>query len=102
MKPKKTQTYITGPLANREIIDKTVPSFPLWAKAQGVGASISLRFTVMENGTVKENIIVERTSGSSEWDQLVVQSLKKWKFAALDQSDIRHDQTGMITFQFVI
>ncbi|MHA2052267.1 MAG: energy transducer TonB family protein [Candidatus Hodarchaeales archaeon] len=102
MKPKSTQTYITGPLANRTIIEKTIPGFPLWAKMQGVGASVSLKFTVMENGTVKENIIIERTSGSSEWDRLVVQSLKKWKFAALSKSDIRHDQTGVITFQFVI
>ena len=101
-KPKATQTYITGPLANRNIINKTIPPFPSWAKIQGVGASISLKFTVMENGTVKENIIVERTSGSSDWDRLVIQSLKKWKFAALNKSDIRHDQTGMITFQFVI
>ena len=56
----------------------------------------------MENGNVKENVIVERTSGSSDWDQLVIQSLKKWKFIALNNSGIRNDQTGVITFQFVI
>ena len=25
-----------------------------------------------------------------------------WKFAALDKSDVRFDQSGIITFQFVI
>jgi len=58
-KSKTTQTYITGPLANRVIINKTIPPFPTWAKIQGVGASISLKFTVMENGTIKENIMYE-------------------------------------------
>jgi TonB family protein len=102
-KPKTTtQTFITGPLSNRIILHKSIPKFPLWAKKQGVGATISIQFTVMENGKVKEIAIVQHTSGSSEWDQLVVKALKQWKFAALDKTDVRHDQTGVITFQFVI
>ncbi len=101
-KPKETQTIITGALANREIVKKIIPPFPPWAKRQGVGATIALRFTVMENGTVKENVIIERTSGSSQWDQMVIAALKNWKFAALTTSGIRQDQTGVITFQFVI
>ena len=51
---------------------------------------------------MKEIAIVQHTSGSSDWDQLVVKALKQWKFAALDKIDIRHDKTGVITFQFVI
>jgi len=101
-KPKTTQTFITGPLSNRTILHKSIPQFPLWAKRQGVGATISIKFTVMESGKVKEIAIVQHTSGSSDWDQLVVKALKQWKFAALEKTDIRHDQTGVITFQFVI
>ncbi len=101
-KIKSARTFITGPLANRAILKKVIPPFPLWARKQGVGATISLRFTVMEDGNVKENIIVERTSGSGDWDQLVLQVLKQWEFVALIKSDLRHDQTGLITFQFVI
>ncbi len=99
---KQTQTFITGPLANRQIVRKIIPPFPAWAKRQGVGASISLRFTVMEDGSVRENVLIERTSGSRDWDQLVVKALKEWQFAALQQNGLRHDQTGVITFQFVI
>jgi TonB family protein len=101
-KPKETQTIITGALASREIVKKVIPPFPPWAKRQGVGATIALRFTVMENGTVKENVIIERTSGSLQWDQMVIAALKNWKFAPLSASGIRQDQTGVITFQFVI
>ena len=102
IKPRETQTIITGALANRQIVKKVIPPFPEWAKRQGVGATIALRFTVMENGVVKETVIVERTSGSVEWDQMVIAALKNWKFVALPLSGMRLDQSGVITFQFVI
>lgn len=102
IKPRGTQTVITGILANREILKKVIPPFPRWAKMQGVGASIALRFTVMENGVVKENVIIERTSGSLQWDQMVIAALKNWQFVALPQQGVREDQTGVITFKFEI
>ena len=102
LKPKETQTIITGALANRKVLKRVIPPFPRWAKIQGVGATISLRFTVMENGTVKENVIIERTSGSLQWDQMVISALKKWQFVPLKSGGLRQDQTGVITFQFVI
>jgi len=102
LKPRETQTVITGVLANREILKKVVPPFPRWAKIQGVGATISLRFTVMENGSVKENVIIERTSGSLQWDQMVIAALKNWQFVALPHKGVREDQTGVITFKFEI
>ena len=99
---KETKTIITGQLANRKAINQVVPKFPLWAKKQGVGATISLYFTVMENGVVKENVVIERTSGSRDWDRLVIEALKKWKFVPLNKKGIRLDQSGIVTFQFVI
>ena len=102
LKPDQPGTVITGALANRKIIRKIIPPFPEWAKRQGVSATVALRFTVMENGVVRENVVVVRTSGSGEWDRLVIEALKQWQFAALENSGIRLDQSGVITFQFVI
>jgi TonB family protein len=102
IKPLETQTVITGVLANRQILKKIIPPFPRWAKKQGVGASISLFFTVMENGAVKENVVIKRTSGSLQWDQMVISALKNWQFVPLADKGIREDQTGVITFQFVL
>ncbi len=99
---KQTSTFITGPLGNRKILEKVIPPFPLWAKRQGVGANVSLQFTVMEDGLVKENVVVVLTSGSKEWDDAVIAALKKWRFAPLAMSEKRQNQTGVITFQFVI
>ncbi len=98
---KKSRTFITGQLASRKILHKSTPKFPFWAKKQGVGATISMNFTVMEDGRVKENILVVRTSGSKAWDDAVKQALKEWRFAPLSTNG-RRDQTGVITFQFVI
>ena len=99
---KQTSTIISGPLANRKILEKTIPPFPLWAKRQGVGANVSLQFTVMEDGLVKENVVVVMTSGSREWDDAVIAALKKWRFAPLPTNERRQNQSGVITFQFVI
>jgi TonB family protein len=102
VKTRQTETFISGPLASRKIIKKIIPPFPAWAKRKGVGASIALRFTVMENGEIRENIIVEQTSGSGDWDRMVINALKQWQFAALKKSGLRLDQSGVITFKFVI
>lgn len=102
LKPKETQTIITGVLANRGILKKVVPPFPRWAKIQGISATISLHFTVMENGFVKENVIVNRTSGSLQWDKTVIAALKNWQFVPLPQKGVREDQSGVITFQFIL
>jgi TonB family protein len=93
--------FITGPLSSRRIVRKTIPAFPRWARKQGIGATISLQFAVMEDGTVKENVIVARTSGSKAWDDEVTKALKTWQFVPL-KTQGRTDQSGVITFQFVI
>lgn len=98
---RESNTSITGPLASRRIRKKVFPRFPLWAKRKGVGAAISLQFTVMQDGRVKENIAVVRTSGSREWDNQVIQTLGNWLFVPLTDSSERN-QTGIITFQFRI
>ncbi len=97
---KKTLFEIVGPLANREIIHKVVPKYPEWAKRQGVDAAVSLHFVVLSNGNVKRNIYVERTSGYSKLDRLVIDALSKWVFAALEKKFYGKEQWGVITFYF--
>jgi TonB family protein len=99
---RQSSVTITGPLGNRGILERVIPPFPVWAKRQGVGANVSLQFTVMENGVVKENVVVVMTSGSKEWDDAVIAALKKWRFAPLNSGEGRQNQSGVIRFQFVI
>ena len=49
-----------------------VPDYPEWAKRDGTEGSVTLYFFVMPDGRVKENVLVERTSGFSDFDDRAV------------------------------
>jgi TonB family protein len=92
---------ITGPLANRAVTHREIPAYPDWARAKGIEANVALQFTVTPEGQVKDNILVVRTSGYPQMDEIAVNALKKWTFAALPQDKWR-DEVGTITFNFSV
>ncbi len=100
--PSKSTTKITisGPLSSRKITYKPTTPYPLWAQERGLTATISVQIAVNPNGTVKDNVFVIRTSGFGSWDRLVINSVRQWKFASIQDSGIV--QTGIITFTFVL
>ncbi|HOW28299.1 MAG TPA: TonB family protein [Elusimicrobiota bacterium] len=104
IQPKAAQKplfSIVGPLANRPIKHRELPAYPEWAQARGIEASVVLQFTVTPEGAVKENIMVIRTSGFSQMDELAISSLKKWLFEPLP-SDQYREEVGSITFNFAV
>jgi TonB family protein len=100
--PSKSSTKITitGPLSQRKVISKPTTPYPEWAQKKGLTAIISVQIAVNPNGTVQKDILVIRTSGFGSWDKLVINSVRNWKFAALEGSEVV--QSGIITFQFVL
>jgi TonB family protein len=100
--PTKSTTKITisGPLSSRQITYKPTTPYPVWAQERGLTATISVQIAVNPNGTVKDNVFVIRTSGFGSWDRLVIDSVRQWKFAAIQGSGVV--QTGIITFTFVL
>ena len=95
-----TKITITGPLSSRKITYKPTTPYPVWAQERGLTATIRVQIAVNPNGTVKENVFVIKTSGFGSWDRLVINSVRQWKFAAMQGSGIV--QTGIITFNFVL
>jgi len=95
-----TKITISGPLSSRKINYKPNTPYPLWAQERGLSATISVQIGVNPDGTVKDNVFVIRTSGFGSWDRLIINSVRQWKFAALQGSGII--QTGIITFNFVL
>jgi TonB family protein len=95
-----TKITITGPLSQRKVLYKPTTPYPEWAEKKGLTATISVQIAVNPGGTVQEDIFVIRTSGFGSWDKLVINSVRNWKFAALEGSEIV--QSGIITFQFVL
>lgn len=90
---------ITGELSDRKILRQVAPEYPAWAQEQGISASVVLEFTVDPSGTVKNNIVVRRTSGYPKLDETAIQALRQWKFVPLPEGTNR-DEVGMITFNY--
>lgn len=88
---------LEGPVADRKLLSMTRPVYPEWAKRDGVEGSVTLRFFVLPDGSVKQNILVERASGFSDFDKNAVAALAEWRFEALPGSG---EQWGAITFHF--
>ena len=92
---------IVGPLSQRKIIKSYIPSFPDWAKEQGVlEAFVSIRFYVSGDGRVLPDMVVERSSGYGALDRSAMETLKKWVFAPSGSGSER--EWGIITFKYIL
>ncbi|MFH1378812.1 MAG: energy transducer TonB [bacterium] len=93
---------LSGPLSNRQIIKQVIPEYPEWAKKKGIMATVSLYFFVLHTGVVKDNIVIQRTSGYPLLDKTAMDALIQWKFAPLSKEQYGKEQWGIITFKFKI
>lgn len=96
---KKGGMEISGPLAGRKLLSAQMPAYPEWARAKGVEADVLIRFFVNAEGTVLERMLIERTSGYKELDDICMEALKKMVFVPLAAGQTE-DQWGIITFRF--
>lgn len=95
----KSMFPIVGPLANRKIKFSEPPEFPEWARKEGVEATVILKFTVLPNGKVKDNIVVDKTTGYKELDRLAMEALSTWVFDKLP-GETNEEQVSLITMKF--
>lgn len=95
---KLAGALLTGPVADRPLLSYSKPHYPEWAKEEAVEGSVTIRFNVMPDGRIKENVMVEKTSGFAEFDNNAVNALLTWRFASLKGKT--GDQWGKITFHY--
>jgi TonB family protein len=88
---------IFGALQNRAISEKYLPRYPRWAEEQGLECNVTIHFFVFPDGTVKNNLYVEQSSGYAEMDNLAMKALKEFKFAPIAGGE---EQEGGIIFYF--
>lgn len=60
---------------------------------------MNLYFIVLPNGKVKENILIQKTSGFSDFDKSAIEALRTWEFEPLKGGETG-EQWGSITFNF--
>ena len=92
---------LMGPIADRPVITYATPVYPDWAKRDAVEGSVTLYFVVRPDGSVKENVLVQKTAGFEEFDENARTALKAWRFQPLTGGRTG-EQWGTITFHFRI
>jgi protein TonB len=90
---------LAGPIADRAVLRHVTPDYPEWAKRDGVEAAVTLYFIVRADGSVKENILVQKTAGFGDFDDSAREALAAWRFAPL-AGGRSGEQWGTITFHF--
>ena len=90
---------LAGPIADRPILSFVKPVYPDWAKRDAVEGTVTLYFVVRPDGTVKENVLVQRTAGFEEFDENARVALRAWKFQPL-RDGRSGEQWGTITFRY--
>jgi TonB family protein len=88
---------LVGPVADRNLVSHVNPVYPEWAKREAVEASVTLYFLVLPDGRVKENVLVDKTSGFGDFDENAVNAILQWRFEAIAGT---REQWGSITFHF--
>lgn len=81
---------------NRDPLVKPIPD-----NSSGYEATVTIRFDVTPDGRVT-NIIPIRKSGNPEIDSEVIRTLNSWRFSRLPSNVPQQNQTGTITFRFVL
>jgi TonB family protein len=90
---------LAGPVADRELLSFAAPAYPEWAKREAVEGSVRLYFEVLPDGSVKENVLVQKTSGFEDFDRNATIALRSWRFEPLSGGAVG-DQWGNITLNY--
>ena len=90
---------LAGEVCDRHLLSHLVPQYPEWAKREGVEVTVRLYFTVLPGGKVKENILIESTSGFDDFDRRARNALATWRFEQLPSGSSK-EQWGRIEFKY--
>jgi TonB family protein len=90
---------LAGPIADRPVLASRTPEYPEWAKREAVEAVVTLYFVVLPDGSIKDNILVQKTAGFEDFDTSACSALRAWRFAPLPAGR-SGEQWGTITFRF--
>jgi len=88
---------LDGPVGNRALLRRPLPSAPEWLGKRGLEVAVQIRFQVAPSGLVKPGAVIKKTSGFPEIDKKALDALKGWRFAAVKAS---RDVWGQVTFRF--
>lgn len=91
---------ISGQIAGRKILHSVPPSYTERARREGWEGVVAVRFTVLPDGRVKDNVYLEQTSVHRDLNQAALAAIREFRFAPLAADQGAVEQWGVITIVF--
>jgi outer membrane biosynthesis protein TonB len=79
----------------RKIYSYTLPQYPEGVKKE---VDIKLQFTILPDGTI--GTIIPKIKADTKLENAAINSLRQWRFEALDASQKQIEQTAVIVFPY--
>jgi len=84
-----------GGKGQRKIYSFNLPSYPEGVKKE---VDIKLQFTILPDGTI--GTIIPKIKADTKLENAAINSLRQWRFEALDESQKQVEQTAIIIFPY--
>ncbi len=91
---------ISGQIAGRRILASVPPQYSERARREGWEGVVAVRFTVLPDGRVKDNVLLEQTSVHRDLNQAALAAIRQFLFAPLAADQGAIEQWGVITIVF--
>ncbi|TET22572.1 MAG: TonB family protein [Candidatus Stahlbacteria bacterium] len=96
---EKSSFSISGDLSSSDIVSSPIPAYPRWAQERGLSdVTIMVQFRVDKDGNVLPTMLAVRSTGYTNWDNEVKETLALWKFKPAQVSR----RIATITFHFYL
>jgi TonB family protein len=91
---------VDGPVGNRRILTRVSPTSPDWVATRNLDLTVTVRFQVLPDGSVKSGAVISKTSGFPEIDTRAIKALSRWRFQPVAAKSGAAEVWGRVTFRF--
>lgn len=91
---------ISGQIQGRKILQSAAPQYSAQARRNGWEGVVAVRFTVLPDGRVKDNVLLAQSSAHRDLNQSAMEAIRQFRFAPLPAGEPAVEQWGIITIIF--
>jgi TonB family protein len=91
---------ISGQIQGRKILSSVTPEYSQAARKNGWEGVVAVRFTVLPDGRVKDNLLLTQTAAHRDLNQSAMAAIRQFRFAPLPPGQAAVEQWGIITIVF--
>jgi len=91
---------VDGPVGNRRILSRFAPTSPDWVATRNLDLTVTVRFQVLPDGSVKAGAVIQKTSGFPDIDTRAIKALSRWRFQPVAAKSGAAEVWGRVTFRF--